>query len=245
LKNDLAATVSHELKTPLASMRVLVDTLLDSDKFDEQTAREYLQLIGRENERLTRVIQNFLSFSRMEARKHTFAFSAVPVRQIVDAAVASMGNRLDASGCCFEVQVEPNLPPVMADTDALVAAITNLLDNAWKYSEDIKHIVLSVRAENGGVLFSVKDNGIGVAPREARRIFQPFYQIDQSLTRKAGGCGLGLSIVDFIVAGHRGEVSVQSEPGGGSTFTIAIPAMAGAEAAREELKHTVPAAPSA
>ena len=245
LKNDLAATVSHELKTPLASMRVLVDTLLDSEKFDQQTVREYLQLIRHENERLTRVIQNFLSFSRMEAKKQAFAFSAVPVRQIVDAAVASMGHRLDAPGCRFEAQVEPNLPPVMADGDALVTAVTNLLDNAWKYSEDIKHIILSVRAENGGVLFSVKDNGIGIAPREARRIFQPFYQVDQSLTRKADGCGLGLSIIQFIVAVHRGKVAVQSEPGRGSIFTIVVPAVVGAEAAREELKHRVPVAPSA
>jgi len=224
LKNDLAATVSHELKTPLASMRVLVDTLLDSPNLNEQTVREYLELIAGENERLSRVVQNFLSFSRIETQKHAFAFAAVPAGQIVDAAMAAAGNGLNAPGCQFEAHLEPDLPHVMADGDALASALANLLDNAWKYSEDIKHIVLTVRVENRKVVFSIKDNGVGIAPRDARRIFQPFYQIDRRLSRKAGGCGLGLSIVQSIVAAHRGSLSVQSAPGSGSTFTIAVPA---------------------
>jgi nitrogen-specific signal transduction histidine kinase len=227
LKNGLAATVSHELKTPLASMRVLVDTLLDSPNLKEETVREYLALIADENERLSRVVQNFLSFSRIETQKHAFTFAAVPVRQIIDAAVGAMGGRLNAPGCQFEARVEAELPPMMADGDALASALTNLLDNAWKYSEDIKHIVLTVRAEDRMVMFSVKDNGIGIAPRDTKRIFQPFYQVDQRLSRKAGGCGLGLSIVQSIVAAHRGSLSVQSVPGGGSTFTMAVPAAAG------------------
>src|SRR5262249_10719176 len=116
------------------------------------------------------------------------------------------------------------LPPVMADLDALATALTNLLENAWKYSAQIKHVVLRAWAENGSVMFSVKDNGIGIAPRERRRIFQPFHQIDQRLSRKGSGCGLGLSIVQFIGTAHRGAVSVESQPGCGSTFTISLPA---------------------
>jgi signal transduction histidine kinase len=224
LKNGLAATVSHELKTPLASMRVLVDTLLDSPNLDEQRVREYLALIADENERLSRVVQNFLSFSRIETQKHAFTVTAVPVRPIIDAAVGAMGSRLNTPGCQFEMHLEAGLPPVMADGDALASALANLLDNAWKYSEDIKHIVLMVRVEDQKVMFSVKDNGIGIAPRDTKRIFQPFYQVDQRLSRKAGGCGLGLSIVQSIVAAHRGSLSVQSVPGGGSTLTMTVPA---------------------
>src|SRR6266487_3164407 len=114
LKNDLAATVSHELKTPLSSMRVLVETLLDSDRLEEQKTREYLQLIAQENERLGRLIQNFLTFSRLERRKHKFHFSPLPARQVVDAAVRSVGGRFDAPGCRLDVQIEDDLPPVMA-----------------------------------------------------------------------------------------------------------------------------------
>jgi len=223
LKNDLAATVSHELKTPLSSMRVLVDTLLESEKWDERTAREYLQLIAQENERLSRVIQNFLTFSRMEREKHTFQFEPVPARQIIEAAANAVRERFDVPGCRFELEIAGELPDVMADSDALTTAVINLLDNAYKYSEDIKHIVLSARAENGCVLFSVRDNGIGIAPREAKRIFQPFHQVDQRLSRKGSGCGLGLSIVQFIAAAHHGKASMQSERGRGSTFTISIP----------------------
>jgi len=226
LKNDLAATVSHELKTPLSSMRVLVETLLDSEHLEEEKTREYLQLIAQANERLGRLIQNFLTFSRLERRKHKFHFSPLPARQVIDAAVRSVGGRFDAPGCRLDVQIEDKLPPVMADPDALATALINLLENAYKYTEEIKHIVLRARMENGRVIFSVKDNGIGIAPRERRRIFQPFHQVDQRLSRKGSGCGLGLSIVQFITTAHHGSVSVESQPGCGSTFSISLPAAA-------------------
>jgi len=235
LKNDLVATVSHELKTPLSSMRVLVDTLLDSDKLEEQTTREYLQLIAQENQRLSRLIENFLTFSRMERRKYTFHFRPLPAQQIVDATVQAMRKRLGAPDCRFEVQVEPDLPDIIADPEAMPTALINLLDNAWKYSDDAKQIILCARAENGSVAFSVQDNGIGIAPRETKKIFQNFYQADQRLSRKGSGCGLGLSIVQFIVTAHHGSVSVESEPGLGSTFTIFLPATSVAASIRKEV----------
>jgi len=223
LKNDLAATVSHELKTPLSSMRVLVDTLLGSNKLTEQTTREYLELIARENERLSRLIQNFLTFSRLERKQQAFHFAPAPVPKIVDAAVAAARPQFEVPGCRFDVQLENTLPDVLADPDALATALANLLDNACKYSEEIKHIVLSARAENETVVFSVQDNGIGIAPRELKRVFHQFYQVDQSLSAKRGGCGLGLSIVRSIVNAHGGRISVQSKPGNGSIFSFSIP----------------------
>lgn len=217
LKNDLVATVSHELKTPLASMRVLVDTLLDTEQLDEARTREYLQLIARENERLSRLIQNFLTFSRLERDKQTFHFAPSLVRPIIDAAVQAVPT------CQLELQMEANLPPMMADPDAVSTALINLLDNACKYSED-KHVILRAAAQNGHVLLSVQDHGIGITARDTKKVFAPFYQVDERLSRAEGGCGLGLSIVQSIVRAHRGRVSVQSQPGRGSTFTIAIPA---------------------
>jgi signal transduction histidine kinase len=234
LKNDLAATVSHELKTPLSSMRVLVDTLLDAERLEEPRTREYLQLIAGENERLGRLIQNFLTFSRMEKKKYALHFSLLRPCEIVETAIQSAHGRFDGPGCRLDVQVEDHLPPIMADLDALVAALVNLLENACKYSEEIKHIVIGARAENGRVIFSVKDNGIGIAPRDQRRIFQPFHQVDQRLSRKGSGCGLGLSIVQFITAAHHGSVSVESQPGHGSVFAISLPVAPDATAVTRE-----------
>jgi signal transduction histidine kinase len=223
LKNDLVATVSHELKTPLTAMRAIVDTLLEAKEFDEKKTREYLELLGTENARLSRLIENFLTFSRLERDKYAFEFTQVRTRQIVDEAVAAMGERIHAAGCTLELQVPDDLPSIHGDSDALVTALLNLLDNAWKYSGDTKHIALRVEARGGRVSFAVQDNGIGLSAGESQRIFQRFYQADQRLTRTAGGCGLGLSIVQSIVAAHHGTVGVTSEPGHGSTFTIEIP----------------------
>jgi signal transduction histidine kinase len=233
LKNDLVATVSHELKTPLSSMRVLVDTLLTAETLNEQTVREYLQLIAQENERLSRLIENFLTFSRIERKKYSFHFKPLPAADIIAAATAAVRQRFELPGCRFEVQVQDDLPDVIGDGEALVTALINLLDNAQKYSGEIKHIVLRVTAVNGHAVFSVQDNGPGVAPREMRRVFQPFFQANQHLSRN-GGCGLGLSIVQSIVTAHHGTVSVSSRPGCGSTFSISIPAVQVPAKRREE-----------
>jgi signal transduction histidine kinase len=224
LKNDLVATVSHELKTPLTAMRALVDTLLDAEKFDETTTREYIQLLARENARLSRLIDNFLTFSRLERNKFTFKFEPIRPQQIVDDAIAAIGERRHQPACHFESHTEPDLPLLIADHDALTTALINLLDNAWKYTGNEKRITLRTGAQNGSVRFAVEDNGIGIPPRESRRIFQRFYQVDRHLTRTAEGCGLGLSIVQSIVEAHHGSISVASEIGKGSTFTIKIPA---------------------
>ena len=223
LKNDLVATVSHELKTPLTAMRALVDTLLDAEQFDEKTTREYLKLLATENARLSRLIDNFLTFSRLERNKFKFQFESIDPRQVVDGAVAAMGERAGK----VTVEAASQIPSVRGDHDALVTAVLNLLDNAWKYSGDEKRIVLRTEARNGVVCFAVKDNGIGLSPGETKRVFRRFYQTDQRLARSAGGCGLGLSIVQSIVQAHHGSVRVESTPGRGSTFTIEIPAVTG------------------
>ena len=223
LKNDFVATVSHELKTPLASMRVLVDTLLEGRTRDEQQAAEYLRLIARENERLSRLIDNFLSFSRMERNKRAFDFESVAAEDIVRPAVEAVRERFEANGCVLEVELPPGLPKVVADRDAMITVLLNLLDNAYKYSQEEKQITVRVFAEKANVFFVVSDKGIGLSRREAGKIMERFYQVDRSLSRKTGGCGLGLSIVKFIVDAHHGSIDIQGQPGEGSTFAVGIP----------------------
>jgi len=234
LRNDLVANVTHELKTPLSSIRLFVETLLNTPKLHEATTREYLQLITKENLRLSRLIDNFLMFSRIERNKYVFTFHPASAAVIAESAAAAMRERFQAPGCRFDVTAPADLPGVLADADALVTALVNLLDNAWKYSSEEKHIQFTASAQNGRVFFTVRDNGIGLSPRDAKRIFQRFYQVHQHHSPSVGGCGLGLSIVQGIVSAHHGTVRVDSEPGHGSTFIVTLPA-ASARKLSEEL----------
>ena len=223
LKTDLVAAASHELRSPLASMRVLVDGLLADDPLDPRKTREYLEMLAVENQRLSRVIENFLTFSVLERNRYRFVFAPSQPSAIVASAVAAIRERVPIDG---EVQVEvtPGLPPVLADAEALSTALLNLLENALKYTPAEKRIVVRASHDgNGSVLFAVADNGIGIPVREQRRIFRRFYRVDQRLSSETSGVGLGLSIVDLIVRGHSGTVSVHSAPGSGSTFTLRVP----------------------
>jgi signal transduction histidine kinase len=222
LKTDLVAAVSHELRTPLASMRVLVDGLLDDDVIEPVKTREYLRLLASENARLSRLIENFLTFSRLERGRQQFVFAPVLPASIVTAALDAMRDRLPA-GCAVDVRVDDDLPPVIADAEALVTALINLLDNAVKYTPPEKRIRLRVHRDARGVVFAVQDNGIGIPAREQRRIFRRYYRIDQRLARETSGVGLGLSIVDLIARAHGGTVTVESGDGEGSTFILRLP----------------------
>ena len=231
LKTDLVAAASHELRSPLASMRVLVDGLLADESFDPKKTREYLEMLAVENARLSRLIENFLTFSLLERNRHRFDFVPTEAADIVSAAVETMRDRLPAD-CDLRVEVPPSLPPVMADAEALRTALINLLENALKYTPDHKRIVVRVIHDgDGAVMFAVEDNGIGIPVREQRRIFRRFYRVDQRLSRETSGVGLGLSIVELIVRGHHGTVTVRSAPGAGSTFTMRVPC-AGPEPSR-------------
>jgi signal transduction histidine kinase len=231
LKNDFIATVTHELKTPLASMRVLADTLLDGNYKDQQQAKEYLELICKENRRLSGLIDNFLTFSRMERNKRAFDMSPTSPADIASAAADAVKTKFAQYGCHLRIEIAEDLPDVPADRDAMATVLVNLLDNACKYSYDDKQmapaileIELKAFAEDGLVCFSVNDNGIGMTRRQIRKIFDRFYQADRSLSRRAEGCGLGLSIAKFIVDAHKGTITVESKPGKGSTFTVKLPA---------------------
>jgi signal transduction histidine kinase len=225
LKNDFIATVSHELKTPLASMRVLVDTLLEGHYRNQQQAAEYLELVSHENERLSRLIDNFLTFSRMERNKQTFDMLRVSPVTIAQKAAEAVKTKFGQNHCNCDIKIDDDLPDILADEDAMVTALVNLLDNACKYSYDDRQIQLRVHAEDGSICFSVADNGIGMSRRAVKKVFKRFYQVDRSLSRPAGGCGLGLSIVKFVVDAHKGSISVESKPGKGSTFTIKLAAL--------------------
>ena len=224
LKNDLIATVTHELKTPLASTRALADMLLEGRYQDEKQRQEYLELIAKENQRLSRLIDNFLAFSRMERNKRTFEVEEVKIDALVSAALDAERERFEPPGCRLDVDIAAGLPNITGDTEALTTVLINLLDNAYKYTGNDKHIVLRAYADDGAVCLEVEDNGVGLSRRAAKKVFDRFYQVDPRLSRSSGGCGLGLSIVQFIVTAHGGSVTVASQPDRGSTFRVMLPA---------------------
>jgi signal transduction histidine kinase len=228
LKSDWTAAVTHELRTPLAGMRALVDTLLDESYRGREQAREYIRLIARENERLTRLIENFLTFSRIERDKVAFERTRVDPRQVLERAAELVRDKFAAEGHRFSVECSGPLPEILADAGALVTVLLNLIENAYKYSGAEKVVALRCSTRGDRVSFEVEDNGIGIPRSAQRRIFERFYQVDRSLTRGASGCGLGLSIVKAIVEAHGGVVRVDSAPGRGSTFTVELDALAAA-----------------
>ena len=226
LKSTAVATVAHELRTPLASIRMLVDTLREGRCRTATQSQEYLDMIASEVERLSRVTDQFLTHSRLEHGQHGFSFSPVSAAEVAEAAVHMLRDRLYAPDCRFSLQIFPNLPMLHADRGALTTVIANLLENALKYTGANKGITLRVRGASRAVIFEVMDNGIGLTKAECQEIFRPFRQADQRLSRSREGCGLGLSIVQQIVEAHDGRVSVDSTLGRGSCFTVRLPALA-------------------
>lgn len=223
LKTDLVAAASHELRTPVAAIGVLVDGLRADHQLEPRKTREYLEMIASETSRLRRLIDSFLTFAQLDRGRQQFALTPVQPSWLVEKAVDAIRDRLPAE-CRLDLDIGPDLPMVMADADALGTALVNLLENALKYTTDDKRIGVRASADGGGfVRFDVTDNGIGIPAVEQRRIFRRFYRVDQRLSRETAGVGLGLSIVDLIVRAHGGSVAVQSAPGAGSTFTLRVP----------------------
>jgi signal transduction histidine kinase len=225
LKTDLVAAASHELRTPLASTAVLVDGLLADPSPDPARSREYLQMIAAENTRLIRLVENFLTFARVDRGGLRLAFGPVDPAAVVRAAIDSVGPRVLDAGA-LRVEVPAGLPPLVADQDALRGALVNLIDNALKYTAAEKRIVVRAQADGTDhVRFEVTDNGIGIPRREQRRIFRRFHRVDDRLSQQTTGVGLGLSIVEAIAHAHGGTVSVESAPGAGSTFALRLPCL--------------------
>lgn len=223
LRNDFLSTVSHELRTPLTSTRMLVDTLAAGHYKDPERTKKYLDVIARENSRLSHLVETFLTYTRMERGKLKFDFHPVSPADIATQAKASVEERFKAAGVNFEMLIPDQVSSINADSETLSSAVINLLDNAFKYTGTEKWISLKVLEKRGGIHFEVGDNGEGLSARDRKLIVERFYRTDSELTRNSGGSGLGLSIVKFIVEGHGGELEIESEPGKGSVFKIIIP----------------------
>lgn len=227
MKADFVSNVSHELRTPLASIRVFGEFMKLGRVTEQTKIREYGEHIETESRRLTQLINNILDFSKIESGRKTYNFERVQVEEVVAEALKTCDVRLRQSGFSIVFQQSPRpLPAAIVDRDAVAQALMNLLDNAVKYSEkaEKKEVVVRVSEQGGRITISVTDHGIGIAPEEQKKIFDKFYRVSTGLVHDVKGSGLGLSLVKHIVEAHRGNVTVESTPGRGSTFTVSLPA---------------------
>jgi two-component system, OmpR family, sensor histidine kinase SenX3 len=225
VRRDFVANISHELKTPVGAMVLLAETLLDED--DPEVMRRMSERMATEALRVGHTIDDLLELSRLEAGDEQ-PDEPVRVAQFVAEAVDRFRSAADRRGIVLEVEDVPLQFVVQGDRRQLVSAVSNLLDNAVKYSDAGSTVEVRARLtaerERAWIDVEVRDHGIGIPQRDLERIFERFYRVDRARSRETGGTGLGLSIVRHVASNHRGEVRVRSREGQGSSFTLRLPA---------------------
>ena len=219
IKRDLVSSVSHELRTPLTSIKGFAETL--EEEVDEKN-RHYVEIIRRNTDRLINIVRDLLLLSQMEEAGVEIEMEEVDLKGLAENTVRIFDSQLKEKGLALLLEIEPDLPAISADPFKIEQLLINLLDNAIKYT-DRGEVRLSFRQDDRKVVIEVRDTGIGIPRGKLSRVFERFYVVDKSRSRKTGGTGLGLSIVKHIVLLHGGEISVESEPGKGSTFTVRLP----------------------
>ena len=225
LKGEFIATVSHELRTPLAAIYGSAQTLLREDvQLAESDKKGLLDVIAHESERLSRIADEILFANKLDSDQLALGETGIDlralVRDVVEEMSACFAAREDIS---FKLTMPDALDSVAGDPDRLRQVLINLIDNAVKYSPDGGRVEIVVEARDGGVRVAVRDEGIGIAPLEQRRIFGKFYRVDPGLARGVGGTGLGLYICRELVRRMEGRLSVSSEEGKGSIFVVDLP----------------------
>lgn len=224
MKTAFVSTVSHELRTPLTSIKGFISTLLaDTDNYyDAATQREFYQIIDAECDRLTRLINDLLNVSRIEAgRALELNPKEIEIRPLVERVVSVQRSYTNKHNIIIDL--EDDLPIIIADEDKLDQILTNLVNNAIKYSPNGGEIRVTCRKNGDGVLFSVSDQGMGIPPEHLPKVFERFHRVDNRDTRKVGGTGIGLFLVKHLVEAHGGKIWVESEVGKGTTFYFTLP----------------------
>lgn len=223
LKSDFVSNVSHELRTPLALIRLYAETLELGRITTQEKKHEYYGIIRKESERLTALINNILDFSRIEAGGKEYDFRETDIAELVRNTLDSYRYQIEQQGFALEEQIDPSIPSVRVDREAIARALVNLVNNALKYSANEKFLGVRLYRDKGVLKLEVSDRGIGIERHEQSRIFEKFYRTCDPLVHNTKGSGLGLSLVRHITHAHGGEVQVESTPGRGSKFTLSLP----------------------
>ena len=223
VRRDFVANVSHELRTPLTSIKGYAETLCDADIEDVSTVRSFSQIILKHANRLSALVDDLLSLTRLESQSAVLMKKEIDLRDVLDASILLVKPAAETKGITIETESIPEKIMVWADRGQIGQALVNLLDNAVKYTPEGGAITVSVTDAGKEVHVTVKDTGIGIPREDLDRIFERFYCVDKNRSRQMGGTGLGLSIVKHIIQGHGGTVWVQSELEEGSAFSFSLP----------------------
>lgn len=228
VRKDFVANVSHELRTPITAIRGYAETLKAGALGDPVNAPKMVDIIHRQSERLSELVEDLLELSRIESKELRLANAPIDVHEVTTRALEALRPKARARNISLELQVAPHTQ-ALGDQRALEQIMLNLVDNAVKYSRVNGHVWVSAEVEGDEVRVGVRDDGPGIEPKHLPRLFERFYRVDKGRSRDMGGTGLGLSIVKHLANAMQGDVSVVSTPGLGSTFTIALRALTGHE----------------
>ncbi len=237
MRADFIANANHELRTPLTSLLGFIETLRGPAAEDRDAQKRFLAIMAQEATRMSRLIDDMLSLSRIEMMEHTAPKGVADLPALARRTIEALEPRIAARQMRAELTVDPAVQPIVGDPDQLAQVVTNLIDNAVKYGRDggtIRVRVFPTPAQGGrpaGVAVSVTDDGIGIPRQHIPRLTERFYRVDAARSRAIGGTGLGLAIVKHVLNRHRGQLDIESEEGRGSTFTAWLPAVP-AEATR-------------
>ncbi len=225
IRRDFVSNASHELKTPITAIRALVETLIDDSAQMHETVRlSFLDKIAKQSLRLSAIVVDLLALSRFESQPEPLVLNAVvDLRTVVSDAVKGLVPLADEKNITFELSEPVAELEILSDAEFIDQAITNILDNAIKYTPAGGRVSVSLQSIAAEAVISVEDTGIGIAPQDKERIFERFYRVDKARSRELGGTGLGLAIVRHIVLVHKGRIEVDSQPGRGTTFRIVLP----------------------
>jgi two-component system phosphate regulon sensor histidine kinase PhoR len=227
VRRDFVANVSHELRTPLAAIKSVIETLQSGALDDRAAAQDFLSRADAEVDRLVQMVEELLELSRVESEHVPLARQPVELGEVLRNAVGRMRTQAEKEGLALALDVSPDLPPVIGDTERLEQAAISLLHNAIKFTPEGGSVSVSAHFADGAVTVQVSDTGVGIAPEDLPRVFERFFKADRARARtgsRPGGTGLGLAVVKHTVEAHGGTVSVTSELGRGSTFSFSIPA---------------------
>ena len=222
-KADFVSNVSHELRTPLALISMFAETLEMDRVKTEEKKKEYYSIISHESNRLGKIVNTILNFSKMEAGKRKFIFAEEDLNEVIIQVYQNYSYHLYNKGFEFEYEPGIDIQKIMIDREAVSEAIVNLIDNAVKYSIESKFIKMIIGNENGFVFIEIQDKGIGISEEDQKKVFDKFYRVSSGLVHTTKGTGLGLSLVNQIMDAHKGKIILKSKLGEGSSFKLLFP----------------------
>jgi signal transduction histidine kinase len=223
IKSDFVSSVSHEFKTPLTSIKALMERLVDGKVRDAGKMDQYFSIIAQDTDKLTRLVNNLLDFSKIEEGKKEYDFSDTDIVRIATEQVQGFNNEQVLAGRDIRLEITGEIPALRADADALSRALTNLLGNAVKFTPPGKTIRVGLTSDGENVVLEVEDEGMGIHPDEVGKVFEKFFQGRNALDQSIKGTGLGLTLVKHIVEAHGGKILVESRFGLGSKFSMVFP----------------------